>query len=57
MSLKFKAWISGKALDQCEVVNPVVPVSKFGTAVIQCPLLIGSNIYFVRSGGVALSYE
>ena len=44
------AWINGKARDKCEIVKPVVPVSKFGTAGSQCPLLIGSRIDFVRSG-------
>ena len=56
MTLKFKAWINEKALDQCEV-KPVVPVSKYGPAGTQCPLLTGSRIDFVRSGGDALRYE
>jgi len=54
MVMKCEAWINGKALDQCEVVKPVVAVREFGPAGMHCPLLIGSKIDFVRSGGDVL---
>jgi hypothetical protein len=57
MALKVMTLINGKALDQCEVVKPVGSVSKFGPAGTQYPLLIGSRIDFVRSGGDALRKE
>jgi hypothetical protein len=41
LSMKCKAWINSKALDQCEVVKPVIPVIKFGPVGTYCPLLIG----------------
>ena len=50
-------WINGKGLDQCGVVMSVVAVSKFEPAGTHCPLLIGSRIDFVRSGGDVLMYE
>lgn len=50
MVMKRESWIKGKALEQCEVVKPVVAVSEFGPAGTHCPLLI------VRSGSDALRY-
>ena len=52
--MKCYAWINGKGLDQGEVFKPVVAVCKFGPAGTHCPLLIGSKINFVRSGGEEL---
>ena len=57
MVMKCELWINGKALDQCEVVKPVVAVSKFGPSGTHCPLLIGSKIDFVHSDGDAIRYE
>ena len=51
MEMKFKACINVKALEQCEVLKPVVPVSQFGQAGTHCPLLIGRKIDFVHRGG------
>jgi len=57
MTFKCDAWINAKDLDQCEVLQHVIPVSKFGQAGTHCPLLIGSKIDIIRSGGDTLSYE
>ena len=51
MTLKYNTWINGIALDQLEVLKPVIPVSKFRPAGTRCPLLTGCRIDFFRRGG------
>ena len=49
MLLKCLAWINGKALEQYELVKPVVTVSEFGPSGTRYPGRIGLMIYSIHS--------
>jgi len=49
MLLKSQAWINGKARDQCEIVKPVLTVSKYGLAGTRYYGRIGLMIESIRS--------
>ena len=41
MTLERIAWINGKALDQLEIVKPLIHVSKFVPVGLHCPEMVG----------------
>ena len=47
--LKRLAWINGKALEQYEVVKPVITISEYGPAASDYPGLIRCKIESIRS--------
>ena len=52
MLLKCRAWINGKALEQYEVVKPVITFSEYGPAATDYQGLIRAKIESIRSSSV-----